>query len=830
MAVEQLTLTEAQAAIANLWGTEWNTLAANMSSYGITPAEMASNEFLYQWSGGTVTPIYAKNGETILGYNFRATAQSNYPGFGNNSNTSIISRGSVSHAPATTIETVGTNAGKVKVSRLAGVGTKAVTAASKLAVPLTLASIGITLGKTIDEIAYNVNPDFWESMGLSTVNPQTWSSIAGGDDTLGGQFINALFGIDPNTGETQAYMDADALAYMSYCMYQAGFFDPQRPVDVLTEQQITDLGFDSPFEFTLNYTVLNPGDILTIPLVGYPSPANIQYRYRALNDKIYVALWHNNSSTTTSYIRFFKPNGSSATVETSYRGQSWTSSGVTWYNRNWKGVYYSFMNVNEQSQQNVYASTPTIYENDYHDLRINGTYVDVNHFLGYTLFSSETHHTNVGGLTGVGTQENATIPDYSNLSQSDILPYLQQTYPNMFANAIDYPVVQPDGTVLNHKYVPITLADTSNMTDTQPVSGEQKQSQPEVNPATATQTLIDLLTKVLQQPLTEPINDDLTPPDNPVDTGEGSSPIPVAPTGSASSLWKVYHPTQAQIDSFGSWLWSSAFVDQILKIFNDPMQAIIGLHKIYATPVDAGTATIKVGYLDSQVPSAYIEQQYVEIDCGTVNLYEQFGNVFDYEPFTNIQLYLPFIGIVPLNVADVMRSSINIKYGVDVLTGACLAMVEITRDGYGSVLYQYAGNCAVQYPISSGSYMGIVSSIISIAGGIAATVATGGGAAPIVLGAAGAAMNAHTNVQHSGSFSGNAGAMGGKIPYLIISRPQTKVARNFELMDGYPTNEYVLIGDCSGYIKAESAHVINVNATDEEINMISEALYNGIII
>ena len=260
------------------------------------------------------------------------------------------------------------------------------------------------------------------------------------------------------------------------------------------------------------------------------------------------------------------------------------------------------------------------------------------------------------------------------------------------------------------------------------------------------------------------------------------------------------------------------------------MQAIIGLHKIYATPVDAGTATIKVGYLDSQVPSAYVEQQYIEVNCGSVDLYEQFGNVFDYEPFTDVQLYLPFIGIVPLNVADVMRSTISITYGVDILTGACLAMVEVSRDMNNAVMYQYAGNCAVQYPISSGSYMGIVASIISIAGGIAATAATGGGAAPIVLGAAGAAMNAHTNVQHSGSFSGNAGAMGGKIPYLIISRPQTKVAMNFDSMDGYPTNEYVTVGECSGYVKAESVHVINVNATDDELNMISEALYAGIII
>jgi hypothetical protein len=436
----------------------------------------------------------------------------------------------------------------------------------------------------------------------------------------------------------------------------------------------------------------------------------------------------------------------------------------------------------------------------------------------------------IGGLDGVGTQPDATTPNFSGLSESDYLPYLQQTYPDMFSNAISYPVVQPDGTVKDYTYVPITLPSSENQTNTQPVSGDQTQAQPAINPNTSSQTLIDLLTKMLQQPMEQPISDTPNPPENPTDTGDGSSPAPVAPVGSASALWKIYHPTQSEIDSFGSWLWSSNFIDQILKIFNNPMEAVIGLHKVYATPIDAGTANIKVGYLDSGVSSAYIEQQYVDISCGSVNLYEQFGNVLDYSPFTDVQLYLPFVGIVPLNIADVMRSTISINYGVDVITGACLAQVEVSRDGNSSVLYQYSGNCAVQYPISSGSYMGIVTSIISVAGGVAATAASGGAAAPLALGAASGLLGAHTSVQHSGGFSGNAGAMGGKIPYLIITRPQSKIANGDESMNGFPANEYITVGECSGYIKANSAHIINVNATDTELTEINDLLLSGIII
>ena len=65
--------------------------------------------------------------------------------------------------------------------------------------------------------------------------------------------------------------------------------------------------------------------------------------------------------------------------------------------------------------------------------------------------------------------------------------------------------------------------------------------------------------------------------------------------------------------------------------------------------------------------------------------------MFDYNPHTTVSLYLPFIGIVPLNVDDVMRATITVKYGVDVFTGACLAMVEVSRDNATVNMYQYSG-------------------------------------------------------------------------------------------------------------------------------------------
>jgi hypothetical protein len=337
-----------------------------------------------------------------------------------------------------------------------------------------------------------------------------------------------------------------------------------------------------------------------------------------------------------------------------------------------------------------------------------------------------------------------------------------------------------------------------------------------------------LITKTIQQTNTQPA----TPPTNPVDTGTGTSPVPTAPTGSASALWSVYHPTQAQVNSFGAWLWGSPFLTNIGKLFQNPIEGVISLHKVFVLPVDSGSGSIVVGTLDSGVASATVNQQYVEVDCGSVNLGEDFGNVFDYDPYTKVALYLPFIGIVPLNVADVMRSTINVKYGVDIFTGACIAMVSVSRDGNDAVLYQYSGNCAVHYPLSNVQQSQLLSGLITVAAGVGAIVATGGAAAPAaVTGIAGGAMSAlHSNVGRSGGFSANAGAMGIKVPYLIIERPQTKVADIFPQLIGYPTNYSIKLGDCSNHVVVKHVHVEGINATESELEQIESLLKTGVLV
>ena len=693
----------------------------------------------------------------------------------------------------------------------------------------TLATIGqavfavgtaCTLGKIIDKTLYNLNPDFWNAHDMETLNPDVWGEITNSGST-GDNIFNALMGVDPVTNETTAYVDQNALAYMALYLQEKGIFDSSEyteltNTDNINEEYIKNI-IDTYFELPVQMPLINFGEY------AWKYTDNTNYYYAEKTNKIMpMALFKEDTNFQrlfmleydenpfkwgwgqgSSYVNSDSINTNNNSVKYTYNGKSVNYHANTdtmpFYNN--KGLIFNTLTTNKiKNQHEVGTETLGI--------------------LGWALLFYGT--TKSGGLEGVGNQANATIPDLSGANSiEDVLNILKNALPNIFNNAITNSVPQPDGSIKDYTYVPISLPNTNNNNDPQPETGNQTQAKPQVNPDTSPDTLLDLIIKLIGNKLDTP---------NPPDTGTGNTPPVVLPTGSADALYKIYNPTQAEINSFGAWLWSSNFVDQLLKVFNNPMESIIGLHKVYASPIIGGRSNIKVGYLDSGVNSNFVSNQYTKIDCGTVNLQEYFGNVFDYSPYTSIELYLPCIGFVQLDVGNVMRSSINITYTVDVLTGACLAEVNVKRDNSGGVLYSYSGNCASQYPLSSGSYMGIVSSVIGVAGSIVGTVASGGSLAPLALGATSGLLNAKTHVQHSGSLSGNSGVMGGKIPYLIITRPQTNMAENYQHFQGIPSNTFTQLSACHGFVKVKNVNVQNIIAESEELEEVKTLLLDGVII
>ena len=259
------------------------------------------------------------------------------------------------------------------------------------------------------------------------------------------------------------------------------------------------------------------------------------------------------------------------------------------------------------------------------------------------------------------------------------------------------------------------------------------------------------------------------------------------------------------------------------------MDAVIGLHLLYATPSTGNTTTIKAGYLDSNVPSLLVDKQYTQINCGSMIIPEYWHNYLDYAPYTTINCYLPFIGMVELEPKDVINCAINITYTIDAYNGSCIAQITTAKDGFEAVTYQFSGNCAVQVPMSAGNYSSILSTAIGLAASGLATYATGGAAAPMLAGATASMMKTGTNVSHSGSFGASHGAMGIKRPFIEIkSNIQKKVNYNEDY--GYPAHKRVRVSECSGFLKLKEVNVVSSTATSEEKKMIKELLKSGVYV
>lgn len=805
----------------NLWyGSDAQKVIDIANQYQLTPEQLTSD-----WLSGSGFEPWYTSSHGIAGYNSVGTSGINYAtGMQEAVNSNA---GSVTQvALKTPVETTINQAGKVQVSSgLTSVATgakSALTFVSKEVVPaVAAASLGVKLGKWISKTAYDHGFNYlsWAGVDMESLNPETWNNITSDyPDGVLKKAFNTVFGLNPTTGETQMYLDEDAAVYLAQYLNEIGYFstgegDSTARIDDTTGLDATTAALQ-PFPcagsliFTGNLssgTRANPGNIATVTGDG-------TFRYFRTH--------YGTNTSAQCYICSDKPFTGTYSYHSASRDYTYNLS-VSSSTAQGKTVYYA-----------VCGNHAVDYSYNVSAIEAGSTSLETRTVAFIVTYGTITEPQSP--IDGVTDQTGATTPDFSNCrTPADYLSALQNQFPDMFNNAVTQSVANPDGTTSTKKFLPVgTVSQNNNGNKEQPIADTNTsgntQNNTSANPTTLDLTGLENLIKTLTDSLTP--TGTPTNPTNPDPTGSGDTPTVTAPTGSASALWSVYNPSQAELNSFGAWLWSSNFIDQVLKLFNNPMQSIIGVHKIFATPATSGAGTITVGYLSSGVSANLVSAQYTTINCGTVKLSEYFGNVFDYTD-THVRLYLPFIGIVDLDTSDVMRGSINVVYHVDVITGACLAEVKVTRDGSGGTLYQYAGDAAVRYPISSGSYMGVVAGIASAVGGVASAVMTGGATLPLAAGAvAGGISGAQTQVQHSGNFSGNAGAMGAKKPYLIIERPQTMIADDFGGYQGKGANTRRTVAQMSGYFKFSDVHTDSISgAAESEIEAIRAALESGVI-
>ena len=303
------------------------------------------------------------------------------------------------------------------------------------------------------------------------------------------------------------------------------------------------------------------------------------------------------------------------------------------------------------------------------------------------------------------------------------------------------------------------------------------------------------------------------------------------PSVAGHGFCTIYVPDSQELGAMASYLWSGSFdVTQVLKLFSNPMDSILGLS---AVPVSLSGSPEQI-YLGGVALTGITMPKYtgrtsIKVDFGTVTVKERWGSYLDYAPYTEFSIYLPFIGIKPIKADDIMGKTISLMYAIDILSGGCVAYL---RPAGGSVLYEWSGQCAVQIPVTGRSYDNVFQSAMSVATATLAAVAAPA-SAPVLSGAvASAAVQAAASKPHierSGTVNGITGFLGQLRPYLIRTIPEAFIPADQNKFIGYPAYINVDLGSVVGYNEVDSIHLENVTATGAELDEIETLLKGGVI-
>lgn len=377
---------------------------------------------------------------------------------------------------------------------------------------------------------------------------------------------------------------------------------------------------------------------------------------------------------------------------------------------------------------------------------------------------------------------------------------------------------------------------------------------------------------------------------------------PVLATTGGNSAWIL---NQQKIDEFFLWLWNpdGTIFDDIVKacalLGENPMDSVVSL-KVY--PFDLSSLQrenrmICFGRKASPVNASLLTgSNLVNIDLGSFYFNDSgmFNDFRDYEPYSDYSLYIPFVGVIPLQAIECINTTISVKMIVDLVVGACTAVIFTN-----GVPYKYIdGQIGIDMPVTgrnlaaygqtilagalagipvSGKVAGAMSSsdvgakvatgsvnalgrgAMNIASGMglgsspavgladagmnfatgAANTAVGGlglgvigaiGAAPIIAGAAIPALLNNPQPQTAGCNAPATGLSKPLYPYFIVRRSDCWIPDNYNKLYGRPVQQGGKISDFHGFCKFGNLCLDGIDATEVEKTMINDILQNGVII
>ena len=258
---------------------------------------------------------------------------------------------------------------------------------------------------------------------------------------------------------------------------------------------------------------------------------------------------------------------------------------------------------------------------------------------------------------------------------------------------------------------------------------------------------------------------------------------------------------------------------------------VIDCHIVPVRPTTANNEGLKIGFKTFNYNPNKVTSDYVAFNCGVLEIGEYYHNFLDYVG-TRAKLYLPFVGFVNVNPEWFIGGRLQVLYHFNVIDGSCIAFIIGTSSKsklLDTVVATFGGNCCVHIPITGVNYSSMISGVVSGASQIVSGISSGS-ISNVTSGALGI-LDAHPDLQQSNSYNAGMSYMCYRKPYLIIERPVADFSQNYPHEKGLPLNATYQLNALSGFTQCEDINFnVNFTCTEEEKNMIKDALRKGVIL
>ena len=312
------------------------------------------------------------------------------------------------------------------------------------------------------------------------------------------------------------------------------------------------------------------------------------------------------------------------------------------------------------------------------------------------------------------------------------------------------------------------------------------------------------------------------------DSGENDEHSPT--TGydiGACNLTACYELSVERLNNIAIKLWSEDFFTNILLLNNSPIENILSC-KLLPLSLSGSESAVKIGNVDMGINGNKLSKTVYRYNIGTIAI-PRINNMgfLNYAPYTSTTIFLPFIGFKELNTSDIMGQNISVDYIVDVITGACKAI--ITVNDYQC--YEFDGNCGIDIPLTASNRSQVEMGYVKSAVGVASNIL---GKHPSFFGALNSGVSGAMQQYHystNGSYSPATGAYEDRTCFIIIDRPQYSEVSKFGHTKGYKCQLSKTIGSLKGFVKTtENVDLSNISAPEYCKKKILDLLSSGIYV